>query len=186
MADVLLRQQHLCDLDPVCRAGLLVVPHERGLADGGRRLLLRDGPRPPAEPQARGAGGDRSRGYEGDLDTARHHRGDLGRERLDAGTIGSGYRVGDEPATNLHDHPTEPAARHGWAPAPRSAGSVVKASPMAARSSASPWPGRAASAITGSLRRRAMATTRFSRGAAPSRSILFAATSWGRAASSGE
>ena len=46
VAHVLLREQHLRHPDAVRRAGLLVVPHERRLADRGGGLLLGDRARP--------------------------------------------------------------------------------------------------------------------------------------------
>ena len=131
VAHVLLGEEHLGDPDAVRPAGLLVVPHERRLADRGRRLLLGNGPRLPAEPEPRGAGRDRARGHQRDLDAARHHRGQVGRQGLDARRIRPLDGIGDEPAPDLDHHAAKPAARHAWAPAARSTGAAARAAPRA-------------------------------------------------------
>ena len=67
IADVLGGEEHLADLDAVALERLLVVPHERGLPDGRRGLLLRDRARPGREAEARRARDDGARGDERDL-----------------------------------------------------------------------------------------------------------------------
>ena len=61
IGDVLRRQQHLPDRHAVALERDLVVPHQRRLADGGRRLLLGNRARPLGEREARHAGRDRAR-----------------------------------------------------------------------------------------------------------------------------
>ena len=81
---VLLRQEHLADGLAVLGEELLVDMHEHALADGGNRLLLRDGVRLLREAELAEARRDGARGDEDDLAPLIHEVGQLPQEMVDA------------------------------------------------------------------------------------------------------
>src|SRR5262249_2966117 len=202
VADVLRRQEHLADRDPMAPERRLVLPHQRRLADGGRRLLLGNRARPLDQSEPRHARHDRAGGHEHDPPPLADRR-DVGGERGDALGTGAYAGGGHEPAAHLHHEPphaSEPARGGHRVLAPRrgpGAGGAAGAEASAAESDAS----RAATARTSSVSplpvtaemtksgrpfaaQRCSTRSRF--GAASGKSALLATTICGRAASSAE
>src|SRR5262249_39817614 len=182
VADVLLGEQDLGDLLPVGGEGLLVVPHERRLADGGRRLLLGDRAGASAQAQPGRARGDGAGGDEGDLDPARVEAGQVGDQRLDPGRRRAEPRLREEPRAHLGPDPPEGGApaRPEAAPVLCAGAAVVSMAASAWRRASRPCPVRAEIRSRGRRWRRASVSTRRSAVSLPGRSTLLATTSWAR------
>jgi hypothetical protein len=102
IADVLRRQENLAHGQAVSLERDLVLPHEHGLSDRGRRLFFRNRARALRQRETRHPGGDRAGGDERDVTVATHGR-DVRGQLLDAIRIRTETGRGDEMTADLDD-----------------------------------------------------------------------------------
>ena len=103
VGDILVREQHLCGLEPVLLELGLISAHETHLADGGGGLQLVQGLGPLLEAQARHAFGDGAGRHQHDLLALPSQLGDLRAPVGDGDAIQPLPLGGDQRAANLDD-----------------------------------------------------------------------------------
>ncbi len=183
IADVLAGEQHLAHRDPVLLERLLVLPHQRGLPDRGRRLLLRDRLGPPLEAEARHPGGDGARR------TPARPRACPGRARRDRRPARAMRSLdGPSPGVVTSPLPTFTTTRRARLSARRRIhGSLARRRAISWTSAGRPSPVTAEIGVKGADRAAAQKRSTAARAASvPGSSTLLTVTICGRAASSSE